>query len=131
MLWAFAGFSVYGLIAWFTKNLYPFSAYSMYATSAKMRRSHVPSFWVDGERARLSDFVDFQGIDPDEMMPARTECTLTWKVHEARRWIREHPASGGVSPVEVAWGFVRVEVLDDGTVSQEPWVVCTGRARRR
>ncbi len=125
---ALAAFFCYGVIGWFTKNLYPFSAYSMYASVARMRRSHVPCFRVDGERARLSDWVDFAGFDPDQLLPPRTECTLMWQIHEASRWMREHPGDGDV-PVE--WGFERVEVHDDGRVTTSFVPVQAGRARRR
>lgn len=129
MIWALAGFVVFAVIGWFVKNLYPFSAYSMYASVAAMRRSHVPKFWAAGEEARVSDYVDFEGIDADAMMPAHTPCTLTWIVHEAKRWVSEHSGTGG--DVEVEWGFIRVDIREDGGVDSEKWVVCRGRARRR
>lgn len=128
MIPALLGFLVFGVIGWFVKNLYPFSAYSMYASVARMRTSNVPMFWAEGQQARVSDFVAFSGIDPDEMMPAHTQCTLTWMVHEAKRWVREHPGDG---QVEVAWGFVHVVIHEDGRVESEDRVVCRGRAARR
>ena len=129
LLYAAGGFALFALIGWFVKNVYPFSAYSMYASVAAMKESNVPRLWADGEEARVSDFVDYEGFGPDEMMPPHTPCTLHWVVHEAKRWVAEHRGEGGDAVVE--WGFVNVVVGDDGSVRTERRVVCTGRARRR
>jgi len=129
LAWALSAFGVFAVIGWFVKNLYPFSAYSMYASVATMRESNVPKLWADGVEASVADFVDYAGFEPEQMMPAHTRCTLSWIVHEAKRHVAEHRGDGGEVCVE--WGFVNVLIEDDGSVRSERRVVCTGTARRR
>ena len=50
-------------------------------------------------------------------------------MHEATRWVRENAGQGG--DVRVEWGFVHVDVLEDGSVQTERRVVQRGTARRR
>jgi hypothetical protein len=132
MLYASLAFVVYGLIGWFVKNLYPFSAYSMYASVAAMRDSNVPVFYAAGEEASIADYVAFEGFGSGDMWPEPRRCTLMWMVHEARRWVDEHPAGAGDAPeVPVAWGFWRVEILEGGAIARHLEIVCRGRARAR
>ena len=132
MVWAFAGFLFYLVVGHLTVNMYPFSAYSMYASVPKMNRSGVPTFFVNNREAVLCEYVDFIGINPKQLLPLGMECTLTWMVAEAERWISEHSTSEtSREHIDVAWGYQVVTVHDDGQISTEVVITCRGRARKR
>jgi hypothetical protein len=132
MMWALGGFIFYFVVGYVTENLYPFSAYSMYASVPGMTYSGVPTFFVKGEVAVMSEYVDFVGLNTKRMMPPEMRCTLSWMVYEAERWIMEHKATEtGPTHVDVAWGYRVVSVEEDGSIHTSVEIACRGRARKR
>lgn len=125
---------LYATVGWYVRDLYPFSAYALYASATDRSSGAVPAFFVNGKAARLIDYIDFTGMDADKVSFVGFECAHHWMVHESRRWIDEHQADEPVGPdegVEAVWGFQIFRIDEDGEIHERFEPVVTGRARVR
>ena len=119
--WAPLAAVVYAAVSTLVGDRFPFSRYSMYASTAVRDHGAVPVFLADAEPAPIDAFDRFAGLDPDTLYPKGLACSLEWQVHEAKRWIRGHRAAFGEEPgpVKVAFGFVILRVDAEGRLSEE------------
>lgn len=134
-LWAWAPLigTIYGVIGFFVRDAFPFSAYSMYSSTALRPEAALPAFFADGEDARVIDFIAFHGMDPEGLEWKHYPCAHHWMVYEAHRWFGEHPADEGTEegPVTVSWGFRVFSLDDDGRMEVRYDALLEGTARRR
>jgi hypothetical protein len=126
-LYSVGAFLLYVAGAVLLGDTFPFSRFSMYADYR--RQGAVPVFLAGGRPVSVRAFESFFGIDPDRMYPKGTPCSLEWRIHEARRWIVQHTASGPMErAVPVQWGFTFVTVDEAGRVRQDVRIVSEGVA---
>lgn len=105
--------ALYFVVSRVVGDRFPFSRYAMYASTAMRSEGGVPSFRADGRDARIDDYVDFVGIDPDAIYPAGIPCSLEWRVREWQRWLRSHqsdvPGAAGPIAIEIGFRMLRVD----------------------
>jgi hypothetical protein len=114
---------------------FPFSRYSMYASIGRRDHGATPYFKAAGEFVRIDLYGEFLGLELSGMYPQGTPCSLEWQVHEARRWIKQHPAPDGPLPspearVPVEFGFRLLWVDDAGHLTEKLRPTLQGTARR-
>ncbi len=128
--WAPLGFAVYAAISLRVGNLFPFSKYSMYASSPNRRRGAVPVLLLDGEPVHWTRYERISGLRSQDMYPPGLPCSLEWMVLEAKRWVDDHTAEPGDAPgpVHLTWGFRILTLGDDHELSESLQVIGTAQA---
>jgi len=130
--WGLIWFAIYWVTAFWFEDAFVISSYRMYSPTADRDHGAMPTFRVEGVQARLIDYHRFSGIDPVQVHWGEYACSHQWMVHEARRWIEEHPDDGSGGPtVEVDWGFRIFRVSPEGHVSDDYVPIVRGRAAKR
>jgi hypothetical protein len=128
-------FLVYAAGSWILGEVYPFSRFDMYASSAGRSEGAVPVFLVDGKDIDITDYDLFTGIDPDlrTLLPPDVPCSMEYIVRDAARWIAEHRAAPHQpdGPAKITIGY-RILSIDDSagasTLRERMRIVAEGRA---
>jgi hypothetical protein len=108
---------------------FPFSNFNLYSDTSRRTHSAVPVFFADGEPANIWEFDRFSGLSADEFLPQEMPTGLTWMVHEAARWVREHPnEESDLGPVKADYGFRVFAVGKDGCIEEEIQILQSGCA---
>lgn len=111
-------------------DVFPFSRYAMYASTAMRSEGAVPFFRADGCEARIDDFTDFVGIDPGGVYPEGFPCSLEWRVREWQRWLEGHtsevPDVDG--PIRIEIGFRMLAVDEEGVLTEQIQITQEGTA---
>lgn len=104
---ALLGFVVYVVGGLFLGELYPWSRYDMFATTANRPVGAVPRFLVDDTSIMPEDYTGFIGIDTSRLLPVGVPCSMEPRVHEVAVWMARHPEKGTGAPLElvVAYDF--------------------------
>ncbi len=128
--WAAATCFLYVVISLVVGDRFPFSRYSMYASTAGRSHGAVLYCKADGEFVDVHRLDGFAGIDPAAIYPEGLACSLEWKVHEARRFIEQHQAAPGAEPgaVRVELGYRLLQVDERGVLTQRFRPVAHGTA---
>jgi hypothetical protein len=128
--WAPLGFLVYAAISLRVGSLFPFSKYSMYASSPNRRQGAVPVLLCDGEPVSWSAYERISGLRSRDMYPPGLPCSLEWMVLEAKRWVDDHPAVAGEppGPVQLTWGFRMLTLGDDHELREDLRVIGKAQA---
>jgi hypothetical protein len=132
LFWAFVAFATYVALSLTVGIHFPFSTYPLYADSGGRQAGAVPLFLADGRAVEVRDFVSFQGIDPDSILPAGIACSTEYRVEEARQWLRHHGAPAEASPGPVAFevGYRIARIDDQRRIVWSQRIVASGTARR-
>lgn len=127
--WAvLVGLAYLAVAAWVGER-FPFSRFAAYARTAQRAEGAALSVRVDGQEARITDFVGFTGFDLGELRRLAARSSQSWELVECERWLVDH---AGVAP-----GPVAVEILvhrytsGEGGFEAETVVAARGAARRR
>lgn len=130
--WAFFAFAAYLLFSLTLGIRFPFSTYPMYADSGGRTEGAVPLFLANGQAVNITDFVNFQGIDPDAILPAGIACSMHYRVEEARQWLRHHAAPTGTAkgPIAIQIGYRIVRLDGNRPIAWSERIVAQGTAWR-
>jgi hypothetical protein len=129
-------FVVYAAGSWILGEVYPFSRFDMYASSAGRSEGAVPVFLVEGREVDVTDYDLFSGIDPDALLPPDVPCSMEYVVRDAARWIASHRKSEtqpeGPVTITIAYRILSIDETDGAsTLRERTRVVAEGRAWRR
>lgn len=122
-------------LALFAGEYLPFARFPFFTFPKTREPNAVPVILADGQLARVEDFTDYSGIDPDkiDVVHIGLASTVQHMFHEQESWIRDHraPAGSAPGPIRIELGVRIVSVDQEKGLQMATRIDAQGTAQRR